>query len=156
MGNTRNWQNRGPYRDIKCLQKKNRTQGEFKFIGNIARIFVGDSSSYATMGHLAAYNWVDARLVHVHTRNGPGRGIQSSTTGKQFDAFGRFIVQYMAILIGVSSDSIYIVLIPIQGRNKMSPRLISRILTPEAEKSFHFRSSTLDSPLHVSTQFRLF
>lgn len=156
MGNTRNWQNRGPYRDIKCLQKKNRTQEEFKFIGDIARIFVGDSSSYATMGHLAAYNWVDARLVHVHTRNGPGRGIQSSTTGKQFDAFGRFIVQHMAILIGISSDSVYIVLIPIQGRNKMSPRLISRILTPEAEKSFHFRSSTLDSPLHVSTQFRLF
>lgn len=39
-----------------CLQKKNRTQEEFRFIGDIARIFVGDSSSYATMGHLAAYN----------------------------------------------------------------------------------------------------
>lgn len=29
--------------------KENRTQEEFKFIGDIARIFVGDSSSYATM-----------------------------------------------------------------------------------------------------------
>lgn len=84
--------------------------------------------------------------------------VVASKAEQQVNNFGRFIVQHMAILIGISSDSVllYIVLIPIQGRNKMSPRLISRILTPEAEKSFHFRSSTLDSPLHVSTQFRLF
>lgn len=127
MGNTRNWQNRGPYRDIKCLQKKKRTQEEFKFTGDIARIFVGDSSSYATMGHLAAYNWVDARLVHVHTRNGPGRGIQSSTTGKQFDAFGRFIVQHMAILIGISSDSVYRVDWSRVGHPSFSQRFADRI-----------------------------
>lgn len=82
--------------------------------------------------------------------------VVASKAEQQVNNFGRFIVQHMAILIGISSDSVYIVLIPIQGRNKMSPRLISRILTPDAEKSFHFRSSTLGSPLHVSTKFRLF
>lgn len=51
--------------------------------------------------------------------------VVASKAEQQVNNFGRFIVQHMAILIGISSDSVYIVLIPIQGRNKMSPRLIS-------------------------------
>lgn len=60
---------------IEVFKRKIGYRRNFKFIGDIVRIFVGDLFFYVIIGYLVVYNWVDVRLVYVYIRNGFGCGI---------------------------------------------------------------------------------